>query len=391
MSEGSSDTPAPVEQKPEAARRRRLIHRLIALPIGLLAVALVMYGLFALLASNVRHVELARGALGESRPAKAPTSAVNILVVGSDQRYGPKGEDEPGERTDTIILVHLSPERNEAAVLSFPRDSLVQLPACRDGSTNRPAHRGMINASLIFGGVGCTWKTIESLTGIRVDHVIRIDFTGFKNMVDAIGGVDYCIPEPIRDTYAPVDLPAGWQTLDGEQALGYVRARHSIGDGSDIGRIQRQQAFLAAILAQATSFGTLANPVRLVGLMNAVTQSVTTDPGVDARVMRGLALTLLSTDNIRFLITPWRYSRAYPGRIEWRQVPARKLFRAIAADKPLAQFGGTVHAEPDPPETSPTDTSPVADAAAKPIETTDVTSAEQIVPAKPDPCTLASN
>ncbi len=148
----------------------------------------------------------------------------------------------------TIMLVHLSTKRNNAAVISFPRDSLVQLPACRsrEGLPGQQRHLGMINSSFNFGGIGCTWKTIETLTGIHIDHFVKVDFTGFKGMVDSIGGVDLCIPEPIRDKYVQLNLPAGWQTLLGEQALGYVRARYSLGDGSDIGRIQRQQDFVAA-------------------------------------------------------------------------------------------------------------------------------------------------
>jgi len=235
--------------------------------------------------------------------------------------------------------VHLSPTRNEAAVISFPRDSLVQLPACRSGE-RRPGQQrrlGMINSSFSFGGIGCTWKTMEALTGIHIDHFVTIDFTGFKGMVDAIGGVDLCIPEPIRDNYVQLDLPAGWQTLQGEQALGYVRTRHSIGDRSDIGRIQRQQDFVVAMAKKTLSSWTLINPVRLLGFLNTATKSITTDPALTLGVMLDLGLIIrrLSSDQVHFVITPWRYSTTYPGRVEWLQGPAKNLFRLIAADKPL--------------------------------------------------------
>ena len=234
-----------------------------SLAIILLAEAAIACGVYAKLTGNVRHIEVTREDLGNARPSKASTAALNILVVGSDQRDG-----NAGERTDTIMLVHLSAKRNDAAVISFPRDSLVQLPACRsqEGRPGQRRHRGMINASFNFGGIGCTWKTIETLTGIHIDHFVKVDFTGFKEMVDAIGGVDLCIPEPIRDKYVQLDLPAGWQTLQGEQALGYVRARYSLGDGSDIGRIQRQQNFIAAMAKKAISAETLTNPFRAVPL-----------------------------------------------------------------------------------------------------------------------------
>jgi anionic cell wall polymer biosynthesis LytR-Cps2A-Psr (LCP) family protein len=173
-------------------------------------------------------------------------------------------------------------------------------------------------------------------------------------MVDAIGGVDLCIPEPIRDKYVQLDLPAGWQTLQGEQALGYVRTRHSIGDRSDIGRIQRQQDFAAAMAKKALSSETLINPVRLLGFLNTATKSITTDPGLTFGVMLDLALATrsLSSDKVHFVIAPWRYSTIYPGRVEWLQGPAKKLFRLIAADKPLT--GTKVKPYPPvPPTTAP--------------------------------------
>jgi LCP family protein required for cell wall assembly len=255
------------------------------------------------------------------------------------------------------MLVHLSPTRNEASVISFPRDSLVQLPACRPGE-RRPGQQrrlGMINSSFSFGGIGCTWKTIETLTGIHIDHFVTVDFIGFKGMVDAIGGVDLCIPEPILDKYVQLDLPAGWQTLLGEQALGYVRTRHSIGDRSDIGRIQRQQDFVVAMAKKTLSSWTLSNPVRLFGFLNTATKSIAADPGLTLGVMLDLALTArrLSSDNVQFVITPWRYSTTYPGRVEWLQGPAKKLFRLIAADKPLP---GTKIRDTQPTVPPPTET-----------------------------------
>ncbi|MBZ9604735.1 LCP family protein [Phyllobacterium chamaecytisi] len=327
MSGGVIDEQPAAEDKPQ----RRLRWSLIVV----ILIALLPATVYAKLTRNISHIEVTREDLGDVRPAKAPTDALNILVVGSDQR----DDRYAGERADIIMLVHLSPTRSEAAVISFPRDSLVQLPACRSGE-RRPGQQrrlGMINSSFSFGGIGCTWKTMEALTGIHIDHFVTVDFTGFKGMVDAIGGVDLCIPEPIRDNYVQLDLPAGWQTLQGEQALGYVRTRHSIGDRSDIGRIQRQQDFVVAMAKKTLSSWTLINPVRLLGFLNTATKSITTDPALTLGVMLDLGLITrrLSSDNIHFVITPWRYSTSYPGRIEWLQGPAKKLFRSIAADKPF--------------------------------------------------------
>lgn len=344
-----------IEEQPPAGDKSPSRRRWLLAIVIMLAVVATVSGVYAKLTGNVRHIEVTREDLGDARPAKAPTAALNILLLGSDQRGG---KNDAGERTDIIMLAHLSPKRNHAAVISFPRDSLVQLPACRsqEGLPGQRKHLGMINSSFNFGGIGCTWKTVETLTGIRIDHFVKVDFTGFKAMVDAIGGVDLCIPEPIQDKYVQLNLPAGRQTLQGEQALGYVRARHSLGDGSDIGRIRRQQDFISAMAKKAISGETLANPARLFGFLAAATKSVTTDPGLTPGVMRDLALSLAS-DDIHFVTTPWRYSATYPGRVEWLQGPAKKLFRLIAADQPLTSSTITETQSTVPPRTT-TDTAP---------------------------------
>ncbi|MFC4010548.1 LCP family protein [Nonomuraea purpurea] len=311
---------------------------------GLLALVLVAAGIvvvaYARLTGNVRHIEVTEQDLGTARPAKAPTTAMNVLVVGSDERGGKNtkyGHRIAGERTDTIMLAHISPNRDNAMVISFPRDSLVQLPACRARpplAGQRP-HIGMINESFNAGGVACTWKTIESLTGIRIDHFVKVDFTGFKGMVNAVDGVEICLPEPINDTKALLHLPAGRQTLKGEQALGYVRARYSLGDGSDIGRIQRQQMFIASMVKKVMSGETLTNPARLYNFLDAATKSVTTDPELTPAVMKDLADSAhgLTAGQIHFITVPWRYSLTQPGRVEWVQPQARTLFQLVADDK----------------------------------------------------------
>ncbi|MBX6169745.1 MAG: LCP family protein, partial [Thermobispora bispora] len=187
-----------------------------------------------------------------------------------------------------------------------------------------------------------TWRTIESLTGIHVDHFVKVDFTGFKSMVDALGGVEVCLPTPINDPKAMLRLPAGKQVLNGEQALGYVRARYTLGDGSDIGRIQRQQMFLASVAKKALSGDMLTDPATLYRFLDAVTKSVTTDPGLDLNVMKDLALSLkdITADRIRFVTTPWRYSLTNPGRVEWVQPQANRLFRMVAEDRVTGPIKG---------------------------------------------------
>ncbi|MEV7965924.1 LCP family protein [Sphaerisporangium sp. NPDC088356] len=298
-----------------------------------------LVGAYSKLSGNIKHVDIDAKDLG-TRPAKV-SKALNILIVGSDTRAGANvkyGHRDLGERTDTIILAHVSPNHDNALLISFPRDSLVQLPTCppkpKNGLAGQRAHVGMINESFNFGGIGCTYRTIESLTGIRIDHYAKVDFTGFKSMVNALGGVDICVPKAIDDKKAMLHLAAGKQTVKGEQALGYVRARYSLGDGSDIGRIQRQQMFIASMIKKAMSGATLSDPAKLFRFLDAATKSVTTDPGLTVGVMKDLASSAqgLAAGDIRFVTTPWRYSLTQPGRVEWVQPQAKRLFQLVATD-----------------------------------------------------------
>jgi LCP family protein required for cell wall assembly len=329
-------------------RRRRWLRWAIAITVAVvLLIAGMAAGVWVKLMGNVRHVDVTEDDLGATRPPKVAGTAMNILVVGSDQRTGKNakyGRRVTGERTDTIMLVHVSSKRDNAMVVSFPRDSLVQLPACRatGGLPGQRPHLGMINESFNSGGIACTWKTIETLTHIRIDHFVKVDFTGFKGMVDAVGGVEVCLPQRVDDKKALLHLPAGRQTLDGEQALGYVRARYSMGDGSDIGRIQRQQMFIASMVKKAMSGETLTDPAKLWAMLNAATKAVTTDRGLSVSVMKDLATSLqgLNAGKIRFITTPWHYSPTQPGRVEWVQPQAGRLFQIVAKDHSVEGIKG---------------------------------------------------
>ncbi|GAA3132845.1 hypothetical protein GCM10010466_24320 [Planomonospora alba] len=345
MSSGLIDAPAKPADPAKPRRTRRwvwwLVAALTALVVGVTA---TVVGAYVRLSGNVRHVEVGREDLGP-RPVKVAAKAVNILIVGSDQRDGRNARYGrfAGERTDTIMLAHLSPRHDNAMVVSFPRDSMVQLPACRarQGLPGQYPHLGMINESFTYGGIACTWKTIETLTGIHIDHFVKVDFTGFKDMVNAIGGVEVCVPEPIDDPKAMLALDAGRQVLRGEQALGYVRARYSLGDGSDIGRIRRQQMFIASMVKKVMSGETLTDPARLFRFLDAATRSLTTDPGLTPAVMKDLAMRArgLAAGRIHFVTTPWRYSLTHPGRVEWVEPQSTQLFRIIARDRPIAGSG----------------------------------------------------
>jgi LCP family protein required for cell wall assembly len=327
--------------------RRRWLRWVIAIVVTIvLLVAGVAVGVYVKLTGNVKHEDVTDD-LGATRPPKVAGTALNVLIVGSDQRDGKNakyGHSIAGERTDTIMLAHVSSKRDNAMVVSFPRDSLVRLPACRAKGAlpGQQPHLGMINESFNSGGIACTWKTIETLTGIHIDHFVKVDFTGFKSMVDAVGGVEICLPERVDDKKALLHLNAGRQTLNGEQALGYVRARYSLGDGSDIGRIQRQQMFIASMMKKVMSGQTLTDPTKLFGFLNAGTKAVTTDPDLTPGVMKDLAGSLqgLNAGQIRFITTPWHYSLTQPGRVEWVQPQSGRLFQLVSKDESLQGVKG---------------------------------------------------
>ena len=188
----------------------------------------------------------------ENRPEKqnqasdVPQEPLNILVMGSDSREGDgnniDGLTGDGARSDTTILMHLSADRERAYGVSIPRDSLVTRPDCKteDGETIPGGENEQWNTAFALGGPACTIQQFEQLTGVFVDHFVVVDFSGFRDMVDAIDGVEVCIPEDIEDPEHGINIPAGTREVRGKEALNYVRARYTLGDGSDIGRIARQ-------------------------------------------------------------------------------------------------------------------------------------------------------
>ncbi|MGI5160955.1 LCP family protein [Microbispora sp. CA-102843] len=281
--------------------------------------------------------------LDKNRPVNE-TGAINVLLVGSDTRAGDNkkyGQHlvNDGERTDTIMLLHVSPNRDGATLLSFPRDSMVMIPACYNGNrTLIPAHLGMINSAFSDGGMICTRRTIESLTGIRVHHYVKVDFTGFKNIVNALGGIEICLPQAVNDKKAKLTLPAGKQIVKGEAALGYVRLRYGLGDGSDISRIKRQQVFISQVVKKATSTALLTDLGKLQNFIAAAAKSVTMDDALNTEELIKIAQSAqkLSAKGFKATTVPWEPYVADKNRVQWKQPAAGNLFRAIANDTEVA-------------------------------------------------------
>ena len=285
--------------------------------------------------------------LGNDRPAKpaveGPKQPLNVLVLGSDTREGSKiGGESPG-LSDTTILLHLSADRKSAFGVSLPRDAMVERPECdsKDGKKKIPGGLTQFNAAYSIGGPACTIKTVEQLTDIRIDHFVVIDFAGFKEMVNAINGVTVCVPKEVNDNVGHIHLPAGTYKVNGSQALDYVRVRHDIGaPNGDIGRMKRQQSFIAAMIEKVVSKGTLANPVRLYKFLDAATKSLTTDTGfahLTELAALGSSLKDIGLDNIQFITVPNQPYPADPNRLEWSP-DADGVWRKIRFDKPLGRL-----------------------------------------------------
>jgi LCP family protein required for cell wall assembly len=313
----------------------------IALSVLLVTISLTAYGFWRRLDGQIDR-ENVDGKLGDNRPAKLNNS-INILLMGSDTRAGENARYgiETGQRSDTTILLHLSPGGDQAIGISFPRDTMVQIPECenRDGGT-APSRFDMINSAYSTGGPTCTWKTIEQITKVRIDHYVEVDFTGFKRVVDALDGVEICVPKAVNDPKAELYLRAGRQTVRGDQALGYVRTRTGgLGDGSDLSRVKRQQAFMASVVNKATSKGILSDPGKVYGFLSAVTKSIKTDSRLTLSVMQKLAGSLqgVSAGKVRFVTVPVVPYSADRNRVQFNTAQTGPLFQAIRQDNTLPQ------------------------------------------------------
>ncbi|MFK0255825.1 LCP family protein [Streptomyces sp. NPDC090445] len=377
--------------EPPRGRRRRLLLRWAGAGVSLLVLAGAGTGwwLYRKLDGNITEDTSAASELErfeEERPTPVGGGSRNILLIGSDSRSGSDnsryGRDGGTERSDTVILLHLPADRRSATAVSIPRDLMTDVPSCLMPDGSRTVEQfAQFNWAFQWGGAACTIRTVEKLTGIRIDHHMVVDFGGFKKMVNAVGGVEVCLKQPMNDPEARLRLPAGRQTLRGEQALGFVRARYGMGDGSDTERMDRQQQFLGAMVKKVQSNGVLLNPGRLYPLLDAATRSVTTDPGLAS--LRGLyelvrGIRDIPTDQVKFLTVPRRPYAADPNRDELSQPDAARLFQQLRADEPLTvappaeaegRERGAARAEAGSAEPSPAGTGAAATSAPADVPT----------------------
>ncbi|WP_248845068.1 LCP family protein [Streptomyces griseorubiginosus] len=280
-------------------RRARPVHRIrrILLIIGLCLTILVLgtagagWWFYQHLNGNINSVAL-DGKGGSEKADAFGRTPINILVMGSDGRTSKAdcklggGCSRTGVQTgngnaDVQMVVHISADRSNATIMSIPRDTMVNVPACKDSESGEstPGYYGQINSALQYGPA-CQVATIHQLTGIPIDHFVKLDFSGVVKMSDAVGGVSVCVSDNVYDTYSHLKLSKGTHTLKGQAALEFVRSRHGFGDGSDLGRTVSQHIFLSAMIRKFKSAGTLTDPTAVYDLADAATKALTVDDGL---------------------------------------------------------------------------------------------------------------
>ena len=302
--------------------------------------------------------------IGEDDAQLPPTigeieGGVNLLVVGTDSCEGQSVKlfprcrhDLGGERNDVTMLVHIGDDPRRVTVVSFPRDMIVPIPQCPDGRGGYYSAMSaqMMNASYMYGGLPCTVRTVEALTGIDIQFAAATRWTGVINMSDAIGGVQVCVAEDIRDRHTGLNLKAGTPTLKGVQALQFLRIRHGIGDGSDLSRISNQQQFMSSLVRKLQSEEVLSNPATLFNLANTVVQQITAGQIVMSNelanptrmVQIAMAVKDVAFSDITFIQYPTGYLQSGDGnRVIPLLEPAQVLFTALKDNKPIRLTGQT--------------------------------------------------
>jgi LCP family protein required for cell wall assembly len=327
-----------------------------------LAISAISALAFGTVTASINKIDVFSGI--DKRPEKKST-AMNYLLVGSDTREGLSKEElkalrvgsiatAAGKRSDTMLLVHISKARDKAVLISIPRDTFALIPEHKSKSGKLiPAAYSKINSSFNWGGAPLLIQTVEEMTELKIDHYIEINFAGFARIVDSIGGVEVCTKKNINDPKSHLILEAGVHTLNGIESLKYVRTREFDGLG-DLGRMQRQQAFMSAVLRKATSAGVLLNPVTMASFINSSLSAVTTDSELKNSDLIALAKQIksLSTSSVRTLTVPLSnlnyYSNGVTSAVLWDPVLAPQLWTRLREDQAVVD---EVVASPSPSST----------------------------------------
>jgi len=344
-----------MRRQPRSGSRHVLRWVAVAAVVIVAAGTLGAYLKYRAVYDSITRVTVPSTALGH-RPPMYSTNSLNILVYGDDNRAGltphqqfvlHTGHDQ-SNNTDTIMLVHISPGRHRLTVMSIPRDTMVPVYQCESGpgyagQQANPAAAVQINSLLQIGGPTCLWKTVEQVTGVRIEHFIGIGMLGFVKVVNDLGGVNVCVPFKVNDTVSGLNLNSGEQRITGVQALAFWRTRENIGNGSDLERIQRDQFMSAQVVKGVLHSGLLSNPIRLLNVVTDAAASMTTDADMTASdlVQIGQSFRSLSGQNVQFITAPNEPWTQNPNRVQFMQPQAGQVFAAIARDMTVPKVSST--------------------------------------------------
>ena len=344
-----------MRRQPRSGKRHVLRWVAAAAVVVVTAGTLTAYLKYRAVYDSITRIPVPSTALGH-RPPVYSTNSLNILVYGDDSRAGLtrheqyilRTGDDQTNNTDTIMRVHISPGRHRVTVVSIPRDTMVPMYECASG----PGYAGQqadlnaavqINSLLQIGGPTCLWKTVEQVTGVRIDHFIGIGMLGFVKVVDDLGGVNVCVPFSVNDPVSGLNLKSGEQHISGIQALAFWRTREDLGTGSDLERIQRDQFMSAQVVKGVLNSGLLSNPIRLVSVITDAAASMTTDAGMTVSDLLhiGESFRNLSSQNVQFITVPNEPWTQNPDRVQFLQPQARQVFAAIARDMTVPKVSTT--------------------------------------------------
>lgn len=325
------------------------------------------------LTSNISTSALTAGGARTEGAVNDSTDRLQILVLGSDTRSGNNSEygsadDSSGYgQSDVMMLLDISADNKHVNVISFPRDLLVDIPACTDSKTGQkyPAQAdAMINSAMKQAGIGCAVDTVNKLTGLEVDHFMMADFNAVKELSNAVGGVDVCVSGAVDDPDSGLHLPSGTSQVQGEQALAFLRTRHGFANGGDLGRIKAQQAFLASLSRKVKSEGTLGNPQKTLAIADTVTKNLTVDSGLSSiPSLLTIANRLKNIDpaNINFITTPTVPAPQDPNRLALDEPAASNFFAKLRSSPDLSQPATAA------PTEAPTPAAPAYDKSLQPV------------------------
>ncbi|SEA85179.1 LCP family protein [Leifsonia sp. 21MFCrub1.1] len=403
---------------PEGVRHGRLPRRRAGIAVlkilaGALVVAVVSIGSVAAYAVWDVTRSIKTGVHLQALPGQTPIpqdipnvgalpGGVNLLLAGTDSRsdlggiYNSADEQDASSgagNNDVTMLLHIAQDHKSMMVVSFPRDLMVRIPDCPgpNGGTIDGSSYAQFNTALSRGGLNCVVATVSKMTGLSIPFAAVINFNGVSAMSDAVGGVTVCLASPVTDKYTnpPLDLPAGQNTIVGDVALSFLRSRHGVGDGSDLGRISNQQVFLSALARKVVDGGVLSNPVQLYALAKAAVSNITpSDTLTNPTTLVQIALALKDTglQNMVFVQYPAVTDPDNPNRVVPQVSAANALNQALVNDQPVKLTGSTGRAAEDPTATA----SPPPTTGGQPSPATPGTPAAPATPGATDPAAGAA-